>query len=183
MAVVGDFAPEDQAAVRALVPAGLQERWGEAFNPGLNPDLDDLTANSLDRGAEIVVIDNTTQIVATGTLSVPHPGAPPERMVREAPGGRLLPAHSSPHFVEIDRLVCPVDGVHEHRPLGGDGRAYRSAHGYDLSDRGSGLELALQAARYPRRLGGQLAGEDDPELISSEAGGQAGGIRWLVGRH
>ncbi len=77
MAVVGDFTPEDQAAVRALVPAGLQERWGEAFNPGLNPDLDDLTANSLDRVAEIVVIDNATQIVATGTLSVPHPGRLP----------------------------------------------------------------------------------------------------------
>lgn len=67
--MVRGFEPDDKDAVRQLVLAGLAERWGSAFDPGHNADLDDLAASYLGRGAEIVVVvDEGGSIVATGTL-------------------------------------------------------------------------------------------------------------------
>lgn len=73
MRVLRDFRSSDQPAVRLLILAGLQDRWGETFNAGLNPDLDDFEANYLDCGGE-VVIETDGAIVATGIL-VPDEGA------------------------------------------------------------------------------------------------------------
>lgn len=66
--VLRAFEPGDQDAVRDLVLAGLAERWGSAFDPGRNTDLDDLVASYLSRGSEIVVAVDRGSIVATGTL-------------------------------------------------------------------------------------------------------------------
>lgn len=63
-----DFRPSDQDALRRLILSGLRERWGEAFDASVNPDLSDLVANYLDRGAEIVVIESDGDIIATGIL-------------------------------------------------------------------------------------------------------------------
>ncbi|MCP4964993.1 MAG: GNAT family N-acetyltransferase [bacterium] len=66
--MIRDFRPEDQSAVRQLILDGLRERWGEAYSPAFNPDLDDIHANYLDQGAEVVVIDDGAEILATGIL-------------------------------------------------------------------------------------------------------------------
>lgn len=66
--VVRTFEPGDQRAVRDLVLAGLAERWGPSFDPGHNPDVDDLAASYLSRGGEIVVVADGGVVVATGTL-------------------------------------------------------------------------------------------------------------------
>lgn len=63
-----DFRPEDQSAVRDLVLAGLEERWGDAFDPSFNPDLDDIAATYVTNGADVVVADVDGQIVACGIL-------------------------------------------------------------------------------------------------------------------
>ena len=38
------FRPQDQAAAKSLILAGLEEYWG-ALDPALNPDLDDIAAS------------------------------------------------------------------------------------------------------------------------------------------
>ncbi len=38
------FRPQDQAAAKSLILAGLKEHWG-VLNPTLNPDLDDIAAS------------------------------------------------------------------------------------------------------------------------------------------
>lgn len=63
-----DFRPDDQEVVRDLVLAGLRERWGEAFDPTFNTDLEDIFAHYVRRGAEVVVLEHEGQVVATGTL-------------------------------------------------------------------------------------------------------------------
>ena len=37
-----DFRPGDQGAVRNLVLAGMQERWGDDFDPSAHRDLEDI---------------------------------------------------------------------------------------------------------------------------------------------
>ncbi len=71
--MVRDFQPSDQYALRRLILAGLQDRWGERYDVGLNPDLEDFVANYVDRGAEIVVVEADGTIIATGML-VPDEG-------------------------------------------------------------------------------------------------------------
>lgn len=71
--MIRDFAPDDQPVVRQLVLAGLRERWGDAFDPGVNPDLDDIADTYIGAGAEVVVVDERDEIVATGIL-MPEPG-------------------------------------------------------------------------------------------------------------
>ena len=66
--MIRDFTTGDQVAVRDLVLAGLLERWGDAYDPSVNPDLDDITSNYVHRGAEVVVIEIEGEIVATGIL-------------------------------------------------------------------------------------------------------------------
>jgi Acetyltransferase (GNAT) family. len=68
-----DFQPADQPALRRLIFAGLQERWGQAFDAALNPDLDDFVGNYLDGGAEIILSEASFEIIATGML-VPEEG-------------------------------------------------------------------------------------------------------------
>ena len=63
-----DFTSDDQAQVQALVDAGMRERWGDAYDPACNPDLDDLTANYVDGGAQVVVLELDGRIVASGIL-------------------------------------------------------------------------------------------------------------------
>lgn len=63
-----DFTPGDQTAVRELVLGGMRERWGDAYDPSANPDLDDISASYINQGAEVVVVDIEREIVATGTL-------------------------------------------------------------------------------------------------------------------
>jgi ribosomal protein S18 acetylase RimI-like enzyme len=63
-----DFRPEDQSALRRLILEGLCDRWGEAFDASVNPDLSNFVANYLDHGAEIVVIESDREIIATGIL-------------------------------------------------------------------------------------------------------------------
>ncbi len=59
-----DFIPSDQADVRALILAGLIDRWGES-DDSLNRDLDDI-AVTYGHGRTIVLRDNSG-IAATGT--------------------------------------------------------------------------------------------------------------------
>lgn len=66
--VVRDFATTDQGLVRELVLAGMRERWGDAYDPSANPDLDDIWASYVDRGAEVVVVEIAGELVATGVL-------------------------------------------------------------------------------------------------------------------
>lgn len=63
-----DFSAADQAATRALIQAGLRERWRGRFDPAANPDTDDLWANYIADGGEIVVAVDDGRIVGTGTL-------------------------------------------------------------------------------------------------------------------
>jgi len=66
--VLRDFTDDDQAAVRALVQGGLRERWGDSFDPSANPDLDDVAAHYVERGAEVVVAEVGGEVVGTGVL-------------------------------------------------------------------------------------------------------------------
>jgi GNAT superfamily N-acetyltransferase len=59
------FRAEDQAAVRELILAGLEEHWGQ-IDPSLNPDLDDF-ATAYGAGTTILAWSGDT-IVGTGTV-------------------------------------------------------------------------------------------------------------------
>lgn len=65
-----DLTVADQAAVRALVLAGLQERWGAAFDESRNPDLDDVSASYVATGGEFVVAEVGGRIVGCGALRI-----------------------------------------------------------------------------------------------------------------
>lgn len=66
--MIRDFMASDQAPVQELILAGMRERWGDAYDPSANPDLDDISVNHVDQGAEVVVIEIGGEIVATGML-------------------------------------------------------------------------------------------------------------------
>lgn len=68
LGVVRDFQPGDQGPVRELVLEGMRERWGDAYDPLANPDLDDIKASCIDQGVEVVVVELEGGIVATGML-------------------------------------------------------------------------------------------------------------------
>jgi hypothetical protein len=51
--VMRDFTHGDQIAVRELVLGGMRERWGDAYDPSANPDLDDISTTYVSRGAEV----------------------------------------------------------------------------------------------------------------------------------
>jgi ribosomal protein S18 acetylase RimI-like enzyme len=61
------FSTADQAAVRQLVLAGLQEHFGR-LDPNLNPDLDDIAAHYLAAGHQFWVVELDGQIVGCGGL-------------------------------------------------------------------------------------------------------------------
>jgi ribosomal protein S18 acetylase RimI-like enzyme len=66
--VLRDFEPRDHEPVRELVLAGMRERWGDAYDPSANPDLDNISACYVDRGADVVVAEFGGEIVAAGIL-------------------------------------------------------------------------------------------------------------------
>lgn len=59
------FQPEDQAAVKALILAGLAEHWG-ALDLSLNPDLNDVQHTYA--GADFLVAWQAGRIIGTGAL-------------------------------------------------------------------------------------------------------------------
>lgn len=71
--VLRPLRPADQPAARALILAGLAEHFG-ALDPTMNPDLDDLAASYVARGACFLVADDAGQIVGTGALTAEAPG-------------------------------------------------------------------------------------------------------------
>ena len=62
------YTAADQASVRELILEGMRERWGDAYDPAFNADLDDTAGNYVDRGAEVVVVECEGAVIATGTL-------------------------------------------------------------------------------------------------------------------
>jgi N-acetylglutamate synthase-like GNAT family acetyltransferase len=67
--VLRDFRPDDQDPVRDIVLAGMRERWGDAFDPAVNVDLDDIWSYYvLERRSDVVVCEEEGAVVATGTL-------------------------------------------------------------------------------------------------------------------
>jgi GNAT superfamily N-acetyltransferase len=93
-----DFLPGDQEQLRWLILAGLRERWGETFDASVNPDLDDILVNYVDRGAEVVVIEAEGELVATGTL-VPDGGCT-GRIVRMSVAAAYRRRGLARHIVE-----------------------------------------------------------------------------------
>ncbi len=65
MIEIREFRPEDQPAVRALILAGLEERWG-TLDESLNPDLRDLK-RAYGHGVILVAWLNG-EVVGTGTF-------------------------------------------------------------------------------------------------------------------
>lgn len=70
MTVIRRFRPDDQAAARALILAGLAEHWGP-LDPARNRDLDDLRQAFAD--GEFWVADDQGQIVGTAGLLLRGP--------------------------------------------------------------------------------------------------------------
>ena len=66
--MIRDFEPRDQEAVRSLVLAGMRERWGDAYDPSANADLDDIAGTYVAPGAEVAVLELGGRVVACGTL-------------------------------------------------------------------------------------------------------------------
>lgn len=62
------FRRDDQAAVEALIQAGMAERWGATYDPAANPDVADMWTSYVEQGAEVVVVELDGVVVATGTL-------------------------------------------------------------------------------------------------------------------
>lgn len=61
------FQPQDQAATKQLILAGLTEHWG-TLNPDLNPDLNDIAATYAGQTFLVAVLNG--QIVGCGALIV-----------------------------------------------------------------------------------------------------------------
>ena len=68
VAVVRTFREADQQGVRDLVLDGMRERWAERYDPTYNGDLDDIARTYVAAGAEVIVIGDSVQILATGIL-------------------------------------------------------------------------------------------------------------------
>ena len=60
--------PADQSDVEALIQAGLKERWGAAFDAGANPDLNNISANYVAAGSDVIVAESEGRIVTCGIL-------------------------------------------------------------------------------------------------------------------
>lgn len=80
------FRPEDQAVTRRLILAGLGDHFG-TIDETKNPDLDDIVASYVDRGASVVVAEYAGEIVGAGTLAVEAPGV--GRLVRMTVAGEM----------------------------------------------------------------------------------------------
>jgi putative acetyltransferase len=71
--------PEDQAAARELILAGLEEHWG-SLDPTMNPDLDDLA--SAYAGATFLVTERGPGGGPVGTGALVHESEGVARIVR-----------------------------------------------------------------------------------------------------
>lgn len=71
---VRDFTPADQRAARALILAGLGERFG-AIDETRNPDLDDIAARYVAQGHRFLVAEQAGALVGTGALIYEPDGA------------------------------------------------------------------------------------------------------------
>lgn len=81
---VRDFVATDQRAAATLIQAGLRDRWGDAFDPAMNPDLDDLWASYMTNGSQLLVgVDGGDTVIGTGALIADPNGA---RIVRMSVG-------------------------------------------------------------------------------------------------
>lgn len=107
--MVRDFLPDDQPIVRALILAGLRERWGDRSASTYNTDLDDLSASY--PGCDLVVDEIAGTVVATGFLrpAAQHRG----RILRVLALARsavlqrvvdLAAAFASSKFAQISRI-------------------------------------------------------------------------------
>ena len=65
--IIRAFAPSDQAAARRLILEGLAEHFG-AVDETLNPDIDDIAANYIDRGHLFLVAEDAMGLVGTAAL-------------------------------------------------------------------------------------------------------------------
>jgi ribosomal protein S18 acetylase RimI-like enzyme len=63
--VIRPFRPEDQAAAKGLILAGLEAHWG-FLDPTKNPDLDDITSTYAD--ATFLLAWQGGEVVGTGAL-------------------------------------------------------------------------------------------------------------------
>ena len=72
----------DQASVRDLILEGMKERWGDAFDPERNSDLDDIVGSYVVHGAAVVVVEEDGMVIATGMLAPAGDGT--GRLVRVA---------------------------------------------------------------------------------------------------
>ncbi|MGK2947971.1 MAG: GNAT family N-acetyltransferase [Acidimicrobiales bacterium] len=79
------FTEADQASVHDVILNGMKERWGDAYDPAFNSDLDDITGNYVDCGADVVVAERDGTVMATGML-IPDADAS-GRIVRMAVAG------------------------------------------------------------------------------------------------
>ncbi|MDX1415356.1 MAG: hypothetical protein R3293_14265, partial [Candidatus Promineifilaceae bacterium] len=72
------FLPADQEFAKQLILGGLEEHFG-CINPQLNPDLDAIQANYVERGDLFLIAEIDNRPVGTGGL------------IKEAPGvGRIV---------------------------------------------------------------------------------------------
>jgi GNAT superfamily N-acetyltransferase len=63
--LIEPFRPEDQAAVKALILAGLVEHWGR-LDASKNPDLDDIASSYA--GGTFLIARLAGQVIGTGAL-------------------------------------------------------------------------------------------------------------------
>lgn len=93
---VRSFKPNDQAAVKTLIQNGMQERWGSAYDPAMNPDTDDIWGVHVANGVEVIVAEIGDVIVGTGMLSTESGGGRLRRVAvhrewrRRAVGRRII---------------------------------------------------------------------------------------------
>ena len=62
------FTIEDQVVAKAIVLAGMEARWG-SIDHAMNPDLNDIQANYINKGHLFFVGEVDGEIVATGALN------------------------------------------------------------------------------------------------------------------
>jgi GNAT superfamily N-acetyltransferase len=75
------FQPADQAAVRALILAGLAARFG-FLDESLNPDVDDIQRCYIEAGATVLVAEQGGVLIGCGALIPEEGSASVGRLVR-----------------------------------------------------------------------------------------------------
>ena len=76
-----DFAPNDQAPVKALVLAGMAQRYGD-IDPSLNPDLNDIHKHYVQQAASFIIVEVAGEMVGCGALILENGSREVGRIVR-----------------------------------------------------------------------------------------------------